>query len=162
MVFMNKIFGNRMIDVQPSNNKLINRVMRLINEIWKDSNQLTACINDRQLYHEVTQVYEYKKVCNQKGMSTSSVVKILLTGIRLSLSLHLLLSLFSPHTCLSLSSPSLLPSLPLYLLPSLKKLLHNFFEIPHIHNSNISGNKYYIHGGILIYRPALIPNRSIH
>jgi len=36
MILMNKVHGNCMIDVLPSNNKLIDRCMRLIKTTWSD------------------------------------------------------------------------------------------------------------------------------
>lgn len=77
MVLMNKVLGNQMIDVRASNNKLIDRVMRLIKDIWSQFNP-ALLISDDVLYHYVANVCEQKKDFENKGIYTPSVVKIVL------------------------------------------------------------------------------------
>ncbi len=73
MVMANKVYGNQMIDVRASNNKLIDRCMRLIKGIWRG-----APLDDRDLYYLITQVQAIKKVNEERGIYSPSVVKIVL------------------------------------------------------------------------------------
>ncbi|MES2122737.1 MAG: SIS domain-containing protein [Chlamydiota bacterium] len=80
MVLMNKVLGNRMIDVRASNRKLIDRSMRLIKEIWNGDYSLT----DEQLYHLVAHVGTLKEDYEERGIYTPSVVKIILAMLALN------------------------------------------------------------------------------
>lgn len=75
MVLMNKVYGNRMIDVNPSNNKLIDRAMRLISEIWQEAFPRKT-IDDETLYHYVQQLQAQKKTRQEEGLYTPSVVNM--------------------------------------------------------------------------------------
>ena len=57
MVLMGKVSGNRMIDLRTSNNKLIDRCMRLIHEVWA-SRHPAESLDDKALYELIIQVYE--------------------------------------------------------------------------------------------------------
>ena len=77
MILMGKVLGNRMIDVRTSNNKLIDRCMRLVNEIWKKfrpGNEL----NQKELYELLLSIYDKQKSCQEQGEYTPSTLKIVL------------------------------------------------------------------------------------
>lgn len=82
MVLMNKVHGNQMIDVRASNYKLINRCMRLIKEIWSEYRQ-DETVTDKELYHAIVQINAIKKIYEEKGIYTPSVVKITLAMLAL-------------------------------------------------------------------------------
>ena len=82
MILMNKVHGNRMIDVRASNQKLIDRSSRLIQEIWKDSGR-SMLLSDRELYHWIAHVSALKKNYAEAGTYTPSVVKIVLAMLHL-------------------------------------------------------------------------------
>lgn len=82
MILMNKVHGNQMIDVRASNKKLIDRCIRLIQEIWNEY-QPDFPLNDKVLYHFVAHVSAIKKSYEEKGIYTPSVVKIVLAMISL-------------------------------------------------------------------------------
>lgn len=77
MVLTGKVHGNRMIDVRASNQKLIDRSLRLIKEIWGDF-QRPMPLSDEELYHYIAHVCEMKKSYTHSGIYTPSVVKIVL------------------------------------------------------------------------------------
>lgn len=82
MTLMNKIHGNQMIDVRASNKKLIDRCLRLIKRIWNEYQQEIS-LSDKDLYHYIAHVSATKKVYEEKGIYTSSVVKIVLAMLSL-------------------------------------------------------------------------------
>lgn len=82
MVLMNKVHGNQMIDVRASNNKLIDRCIRLIKDIWAEY-QPGEPFGDKLLYHYVAHVSALKKSYDEKGIYTPSVVKIVLAMLAL-------------------------------------------------------------------------------
>ena len=61
MVLTGKVYGNRMIDVRASNQKLIDRSLRLIKEIWEDF-QRPLPLSDEELYHYITHVCALKRL----------------------------------------------------------------------------------------------------
>lgn len=77
MVITGKVYGNRMIDVRASNQKLIDRSLRLIKEIWMDF-QRPMPLSDEELYHYIAHVSALKKAYTNSGIYTPSVVKIVL------------------------------------------------------------------------------------
>ncbi len=83
MVLMNKVHGNRMIDVRTSNRKLIDRTGRLIQEIWKDSG-CPFVLSGRELYHWIAYVSAFKNQYADLGVYTPSVVKIILALLHLN------------------------------------------------------------------------------
>lgn len=83
MVLMNKVHGNKMIDVSASNKKLIDRSMRLIKDILLEFQPDKLC-SDKFLYHYVAHVSELKESFEEKGIYTPSVVKIVLAMIALN------------------------------------------------------------------------------
>lgn len=82
MTLMNKVHGNQMIDVRASNKKLIDRCMRLIKGIWSEY-QPHLVPSDKDLYHYIAHVAAIKKVYEEKGIYTPSVVKIVLVMLYL-------------------------------------------------------------------------------
>ena len=82
MILMNKVHGNRMIDVRTSNGKLIDRCIRLIKGIWAEYRP-NQSLNDRMLYHHVACVSAVKKSCEDEGVYMPSVVKVVLTMLAL-------------------------------------------------------------------------------
>ncbi len=77
MVEVGKVSGNRMIDLRTSNNKLIDRCMRLIHEKWKDRHLLEN-LDDQALYEQIIQVYEMQKEYQERGEYTPSTLKMIL------------------------------------------------------------------------------------
>lgn len=78
MILMNKVHGNQMIDVRASNNKLIDRCIRLIQEIWHEY-QPSVEFQTKDLYEYVIKVNDIKKKYEtEKGLYAPSVVKIVL------------------------------------------------------------------------------------
>lgn len=82
MVLMNKVHGNQMIDVRATNQKLIDRSMRLIHDIWEEY-QPDCPLDARLLYHYVAHVSVLKQSYEQKGIYTPSVAKIVLAMLAL-------------------------------------------------------------------------------
>ncbi|MDR3647135.1 MAG: hypothetical protein P4L22_06350 [Candidatus Babeliales bacterium] len=77
MILMNKVFGNRMIDVNPSNYKLVDRSMRIITDIWKNSFPANK-IDDENLYNTIQQLYIKKKERQEQGLYVPSIINITL------------------------------------------------------------------------------------
>lgn len=77
MILTGKVHGNRMIDVRASNQKLIDRSLRLIKEIWGDF-QRPLPLSDKELYHYIAHICALKKAYTNSGIYTPSVVKIVL------------------------------------------------------------------------------------
>jgi hypothetical protein len=82
MILMNKILGNQMIDVRASNNKLIDRCIRLIKRIWNEY-QHSAAPRDKELYYYVAHVSTMKNLYEEQNVYTPSVVKIVLAMLSL-------------------------------------------------------------------------------
>lgn len=76
MVMMNKVYGNRMIDVNPSNNKLIDRCMRLTKDIWSEYSNIQ--IDDAQLYEYILALRDKKYKKLEQGIYTPSTVNCML------------------------------------------------------------------------------------
>lgn len=83
MVLVNKIHGNQMIDMRASNNKLIDRCMRLVKGIWTEYYP-TFPLSNKELYHYVAHVSVMKKSYEEKGIYTPSIVKIILAMVALN------------------------------------------------------------------------------
>lgn len=77
MILTGKVHGNRMIDLRASNQKLIDRSLRLIKEIWGDF-QRPMPLSDKELYHYIAHVCALKKSYTSLGIYTPSVIKIVL------------------------------------------------------------------------------------
>ncbi len=82
MILMNKIYGNQMVDVRPSNGKLIDRCCRLVKEIWSESGRPLKW-TERELYHAIAHISALKKEFTEKGQYAPSVVKIVLALLHL-------------------------------------------------------------------------------
>ena len=81
MVGMNKVYGNRMFDLRPSNNKLIVRSAGIIKGIYEERNPGQS-IEDEILLHYVVRAYKYKQDIEAKtGAYIPSPVKLVLTMI---------------------------------------------------------------------------------
>ncbi len=83
MILTNKVHGNQMIDVRASNNKLIDRCIRLTKGIWSEYRSDPAP-SDKILYHYIAHVSAMKKSYEKQGIYTPSVVKILLAMLSLN------------------------------------------------------------------------------
>ncbi len=79
MLLMNKVLGNQMIDVRASNQKLIDRCLRLTKENVKQCK-----LSDKELYHTIVHVNELMKSSNENGIYTPAIVKIVLTMLNLN------------------------------------------------------------------------------
>lgn len=82
MVLGGNVYGNRMINVSASNMKLVDRAMRLIEEIWIESSPGNP-LNREMLYSFVTCNAAKIKQKLQEGNYSPSVVKITLAMIHL-------------------------------------------------------------------------------
>ncbi len=79
MIGMNKVYGNIMIDVRPSNNKLIDRSIRIIQEIHSGHHKGATYSYD-VLFHYVTRALKYKELAElQLGKHVPSPAKLVLT-----------------------------------------------------------------------------------
>ncbi|MDF2576995.1 MAG: hypothetical protein K0S74_479 [Chlamydiales bacterium] len=82
MVLMNKVYGNLMIDVTPSNNKLIDRAIRIIQEIDNEQGN-RGKLHYKALYRYVKHAIDMKKYsAEQHEEYTPSVVKIVLIMVK--------------------------------------------------------------------------------
>ncbi len=77
MILMGKVSGNRMIDLRTSNNKLIDRCMRLIHEQWS-LHHPDEPLDDRKLYEMIIDVYTKQKGNQEQGEYTPSTLKLVL------------------------------------------------------------------------------------
>ncbi len=82
MILGGNVYGNRMINVSAANNKLIDRSMREVKEIWAESYENDE-IDPKTLYHFIIHNKELIKTCNAQGKYTPSVVKITLAMLYL-------------------------------------------------------------------------------
>ena len=82
MVLMNKVHGNRMIDVRPSNNKLIDRCIRQTQEIWEEE-QKSQPPERKELYHYLAHIKATKDRYEEKGEYTPSTIKFMLSMLHL-------------------------------------------------------------------------------
>lgn len=83
MILMDKVFGNQMVDVRTSNHKLVNRAMRIITKIWKHYRG-DLPISQKELYHLVLNLHEYKTQKEEKGDYVPSVVKMAVSMLALT------------------------------------------------------------------------------
>lgn len=82
MIQMKKVYGNQMVDVRASNMKLVDRSMRMIQDIWSEYG--FPELNHERLYHYVCHVSALKKAYEgQEQVQTPSVVKIVLAMLYL-------------------------------------------------------------------------------
>lgn len=75
MILMNKVSGNLMIDMKASNNKLIDRSIRLVKRVAQDYN-FDCPLSDKELYHKVIGITALSKAYAEKGRYVPSVVKM--------------------------------------------------------------------------------------
>lgn len=78
MIMMGKVIGNRMIDLRTSNNKLIDRCMRIIQEAWTALG-MQEQLDEEQLYCHILTVYEQQKTYQDRGEYVPSTSKMVLT-----------------------------------------------------------------------------------
>ncbi|NNM44329.1 MAG: SIS domain-containing protein [Chlamydiae bacterium] len=79
MILMNKTFGNQMIDVNVSNNKLIDRAVRFVKEIYQFYTGKELLYET--VYRYILHCHEKKKEWEEKGKASSSPIKIALAMI---------------------------------------------------------------------------------
>lgn len=83
MILVGKVRGNLMIDMRAANQKLIDRAMRIITEIWKQYKQKELPISEDELYYTVIRVEELKKKFDDRFIYTPSVVRTVLAMLHL-------------------------------------------------------------------------------
>ncbi|MCH9631910.1 MAG: N-acetylmuramic acid 6-phosphate etherase [Chlamydiae bacterium] len=80
MIGMNKVHGNVMIDLSASNNKLIDRTIRIIQKIYSEFHPNEKSFKYETLYQFVTRAHSYKKIMeSQLGMYVPPCSKLVLT-----------------------------------------------------------------------------------
>ncbi len=84
MIKMGKVEGNKMIDVRPSNGKLLDRCLRLVRSIWEEK-QSSLEISSEELYLIVTNVIAIKEELLQQNIYTAPLVKTVLALLYLNL-----------------------------------------------------------------------------
>ena len=87
MVLMNKVDGNRMIDVKASNNKLIDRTMRLCCLIL-NRHHVYKEITPEDLYNLAISVEEEKNLRDELKLYTPSTVKLMVTILQKEVSVY--------------------------------------------------------------------------
>ena len=80
MIMMNKVFGNQMVDVKPSNKKLIDRSTRLVQDVFT-SYQISFPLSSEELYSKIISISKKKNEYDLQNTYTPSVVKIAVTMI---------------------------------------------------------------------------------
>ncbi len=79
MIGMNKVYGNIMIDLKASNNKFIDRSIRIIQEIYAAHHEGVTCDYDF-LFQYVTRALKYKELAElQLGKHVPAPAKLVLT-----------------------------------------------------------------------------------
>lgn len=95
MAKMGKVYGNYMIDLSPSNNKLIDRAVRIISQLY---NQQKKTLPSPPTYDDIQamllQVQSYKK---QEHRYMPSIVKIVLTMLLTNTSCDQAITLLQDH-----------------------------------------------------------------
>lgn len=80
MIKMNKVYGNTMIDVSPTNNKLIDRTIRIIQQIHAKHHPSEKPFSYELLFQYVTRASLYKKLMDQQlHTHVPSCTKLVLT-----------------------------------------------------------------------------------
>jgi N-acetylmuramic acid 6-phosphate etherase len=89
MTGMGKVCGNIMIDLNPSNNKLINRSIRIIKEVYAAHHPYKPPLDEELLYHMVIRAFAYKKLMEtQHGIHTPPPIRVILTMVEENCSLQ--------------------------------------------------------------------------
>ncbi|MCH9634726.1 MAG: N-acetylmuramic acid 6-phosphate etherase [Chlamydiae bacterium] len=84
MIGMNKVYGNVMIDLSPSNSKLVDRSIRIIKQIL-DDHAIETSYSYELLYSYVVRALKYKWLAeNQLGKHVPSPSKLVLTMLKKS------------------------------------------------------------------------------
>jgi N-acetylmuramic acid 6-phosphate etherase len=78
MILMRKVSGNRMIDLRTSNNKLIDRCMRLLHEQWSIRHP-DEKLDEPALYRTILDVYNQQKKYQDRGEYSPGTLKIVYT-----------------------------------------------------------------------------------
>ncbi len=76
MILLGKVHGNYMVDVEPSNGKLIFRAKHIVKSIWQMYNP--GFISDEEVYRRVVIVINRQSELKEEGQTTPSTVKIVL------------------------------------------------------------------------------------
>jgi len=96
MILMNKVDGNQMIDVNASNNKLLDRAARLVLDIFKRYQKDDTPDYD-SVFKTIIAVKELKKECEAKNMYTPSPVKITVTMMKRNLNFEHAVAFLHEH-----------------------------------------------------------------
>lgn len=82
MIGMDKVYGNIMIDLAPSNQKLINRSIRIVRDIYNKRHPYSPNFTEELLYNMVIRVFAYKKLMEtQHGIYIPPPIRIVLAMI---------------------------------------------------------------------------------
>jgi len=77
MISMDKVWGNIMIDILPSNYKLIDRTIRILQMIYQDENPGAAPLDNQALFEQIREAHAYRKQLeNEQGIRAPAVIKI--------------------------------------------------------------------------------------
>lgn len=80
MIGMNKIYGNVMIDLAASNNKLIDRTIRIIQSIYQKEHPELPLLDEENLFYKVIEARDYKnRVEREENIYVPPVVRIVKT-----------------------------------------------------------------------------------
>ena len=95
MISLNKVYGNRMVDLFPSNNKLVDRSIRMIREIHKELHPNIEPPSYELLFKKIVTLQIYRKrLEEQHKRYIPSPIKITLTmlecGVNFSSALKIL------------------------------------------------------------------------
>ncbi len=66
MLGMNKVYGNTMIDVSPANNKLIDRTIRIISNIYAEEHPDAKPLSHERLFHMVVRSFKMKRLLEEQ------------------------------------------------------------------------------------------------
>jgi hypothetical protein len=83
MILAGNVHGCRMVAMRASNQKLIDRSMRMVMDIWKEDTGKDIPITVEELYYYVLRVEELKKEFSEQNIYTPSIVKMLLAMLYL-------------------------------------------------------------------------------
>ncbi|MFT4553585.1 MAG: N-acetylglucosamine kinase-like BadF-type ATPase [Chlamydiales bacterium] len=61
MILMGKVHGNIMVDLSPSNDKLIDRAVRIVKEIYSENHPGEALLDDELVFQAISRAFHYKK-----------------------------------------------------------------------------------------------------
>lgn len=98
MIGMNKVYGNTMIDLSASNNKLIDRTIRIIQSIYSENVPSQQTLDYDLLFEYVLKTHFYKKLMEgQLGRYVPSCPKLVLTMIARNCGVNEAMEILSKH-----------------------------------------------------------------